>query len=148
MNNKSEIHRWKRDAQDFLIEAERAFEANSFRSATQNSQLCIETSCKAIIAYFAEPEWTHRPGGQLLRIIEGNKEAFEKALPPVLIEDLHVLSEDADFAGPWHGLSTYGEVREEVHLAAVDICTKEVAQDLITRARRAYKALEEFTHYI
>jgi len=46
------------------------------------------------------------------------------------------------------GLSTYGEVREGVHLPAVDICTKEVAQDLITRARNAYKTLEKFCTYI
>jgi len=148
MNNKAETQRWKKDAQDYQKEAERAFSENSFRSATQNSQLCIETSCKAVISYFGEPEWTHSPGGQLLKIIEGKKEDLGKTLPPELLKDLYTLSEDADFAGPWHGLATYGEVRGGVHYAAVDICTKEVAQDLLTRARKAYKTLEDFCNYI
>ncbi len=112
MNNKTEIQRWKRDAEDYLKEAERAFAENSYRSATQNSQLCIETSCKAVISYFGEPEWTHSPGGQLLKIIEGKKEGLAKILPPGLIKDLYSLSEDANFAGPWHGLSTYGKLEK------------------------------------
>src|SRR3972149_7345319 len=118
MNNKAETLRRKKDAQDYLKEAERAFSENSHRSATQNAQLCIETSCKAVISYFGEPEWTHSPGGQLLKIIESKKEELRKELPPKLFKDLYNLSEDADYAGPWHGLSTYGEVREGVHYAA------------------------------
>jgi HEPN domain-containing protein len=148
MNNKNETQRWKKDAQDYLKEAERAFSESSFRSATQNSQLCIETSCKGVISYFGEPEWTHSPGKQLFKIIEGKKMDLEKVLSPMLIKDLFTLSEDADYAGPWHGLSTYGEVREGVHYAAVDICTKDVAQDLLIRARKAYKTLENFCDYI
>jgi HEPN domain-containing protein len=148
MNNKTETQRWKKDAQDYLKEAERAFSENSHRSATQNAQLCIETSCKAVISYFCEPEWTHSPGGQLLKIIEGKKEELEKTLPPAFLKDLYILSEDADFAGPWHGLATYGEVREGVHYAAVEICTREVALNLLTRARKAYKTLEGFCNYI
>jgi len=148
MKNKTETQRWKRDAEDYLKEAERAFSGNSYRSATQNSQLCIETSCKAVISYFAEPEWTHSPGGQILKIIHERKESLGKELPRELIEDLHTLSEDADFAGPWHGLSTYGETREGIHYAAVDICTEEVARDLLMRARKAYKTLEIFCKHI
>jgi hypothetical protein len=34
MNNKTETQRWKKDAQDCLKEAERAFSENSHRSAT------------------------------------------------------------------------------------------------------------------
>jgi hypothetical protein len=73
---------------------------------------------------------------------------LEKELPRELLASFYALSEDADFAGPWHGLSAYGEVMRGVHYAAVDICTKEVAQNLLTRARRAYKALEDFYNYI
>jgi len=148
MNNKTEVKRWERDAQDYLKEAERALLAKSHRSATQNAQLCIETSCKAIISYFAEPQWTHSPGEQLRKILDMIKEEIEKTLPLELIQDLYELSKDADFAGPWHGMSTYGEVREGVHYAAVDICTQEISQDLIYRARKAYKTLEEFCRYI
>jgi HEPN domain-containing protein len=148
MNNKTETQRWKRDAEDYLKEAERAFSENSFRSATQNSQLCIEASCKGVISYFGEPEWTHSPGRQLLRIVEEKRDEVGKAFSPGLLQDLHVLSEDADYAGPWHGLSTYGEVREGVHYAAVDICTKDVAQDLLSRAKKAYKTLELFCEYL
>ncbi len=89
MNNKTETHRWKKDAQDYLKEAERAFSENSHRSATQNAQLCIETSCKAVISYFGEPEWTHSPGGQVLKIIEDRKEDLEKTLPPAFLNDLY-----------------------------------------------------------
>jgi HEPN domain-containing protein len=144
MNNKAETERWRRDVRDYFREAERSFSESSFRSATQNAQLCIETSCKAVISYFGEPEWTHSPGGQLLKIIESKKGELKKLLPHELLKDLYELCEDADFAGPWHGLSTYGEVRGGIHSAAVDICTKEVAQDLLNRARNAYKTLEEF----
>jgi hypothetical protein len=62
--------------------------------------------------------------GESFKEIEGKKEEFEKTLPPAFLKDLYILSEDADFAGPWHGLATYGEVREGVHYAAVEICTK------------------------
>jgi len=148
MNNKVETQRWKRDAQDYLKEAERAFSENSHRAATQNAQLCIETSCKAVISYFAEPEWTHSHGGELLKILEERKEVLGKEFPSVLLGDLKTLSEDADFAGPWHGLSTYGETREGIHYAAVDICTKEIAQELLIRARRAYKTLVMFSSQI
>jgi len=144
MNNKTETERWKRDAEDYLKEAERGFFENSFRSATQNAQLCIETSCKAVISYFGEPEWTHSPGSQLLNIIESKKEELKKPLPLELFKDLYKLCEDADFAGPWHGLSTYGEVRGGIHYAAIDICIKEIAQDLLNRARNSYKTLEDF----
>ncbi|NWF93006.1 MAG: HEPN domain-containing protein [Syntrophaceae bacterium] len=148
MNNKTELQRWKRDAQDYFKEAQRAFSENSFRSATQNSQLCIESACKAIISYFGEPEWTHSPGKQLIKIIEDKKADLEKSLPAGLIKALYRLSDDADFAGPWHGLATYGEARGGVHYAAVDICTKEVAEDLYKRARNAYMTLENFCRYI
>lgn len=148
MNNRNEIQRWRRDAQDYLREAERAFSERSFRSATQNAQLCIETSCKAVISYFSEPEWTHSPGKQLSKILEGKKEDLEKILPVTLLGDLNLLYEDADYAGPWHGLSTYGEVRGGVHYGAVDICNEEDAQDLLKRAQKAYNTLEMFWKYI
>jgi len=148
MNNKTETQRWKKDAQDYLKEAERAFSENSHRSATQNAQLCIETSCKAVISYFGEPEWPHSPGGQLSKIMESKNEELQKTLPAAILKDFYTSSEDADFAGPWHGLATYREVREGVHYAAVEICTRAVALNLLTRARKAYKVLESFCDYI
>lgn len=144
MNNKNEVNRWKKDAYDYLKEAERAFSEKSFRSTTQNAQLCIETSCKAIISYFSEPWWTHSPGKQLLKILK----EIEFDVPENLFLDLKMLAEDADYAGPWHGLSTYGEVRRGVHYSAVDICNEEIAKDLLRRAKKAYKTLENFWNFI
>jgi hypothetical protein len=70
-----------------------------------------------------------------------------KTLPPAFLKDLYILSEDADFAGPWHGLATYGEVKEGVHYAAVETCTREVALNLLNRARVAYKTLAQLPQF-
>lgn len=102
MNNKNEVDRWKRDASDYFKEAERAFSEKSFRSATHNAQLCIETSCKGIIYYLSETWWENSPGKQLIKILDDMKESFSENL----FLDLKILGEDADYAGLWHGLST------------------------------------------
>ena len=73
---------------------------------------------------------------------------YKIALEFRLLGDLNLLYEDADYAGPWHGLSTYGEVRGGVHYGAVDICNEEDAQDLLKRAQKAYNTLEMFWKYI
>ena len=40
-------------------------------------------------------------------------------------------------AAPWHGWSTYGKPREDGTgwAAAVDLCTREIAEDLMKRAK-------------
>lgn len=148
MNNKSEVKRWLKDAQDYLKETERAFSEKSFRAATQNAQLCSETSCKGIISYFAEPQWTHSPGEQLRRILASKKKELKEKFIQEMIESLDLMGADADFAGPWHGISTYGEVRDGVHYPAVEVCTEEIAHDLLIRARSAYQTAKNFLDII
>jgi hypothetical protein len=145
MRNVTEVSRWHRDAQACLTSAQRALALEDHRVAVQNAQLCIELSAKAVIAYFAEPLWRHDPSPQLRSILTVQAEAIAERGGQGLVQALHQLATDAEEAAPWHGWSTYGKESEDgTWIAAVDLCIREVAEDLLIRARRAFQALSDF----
>lgn len=143
MRNVTEVSRWHRDAHACLNIAQLAFASGDHRVAVQNAQLSIELATKAVIAYFAEPLWRHDPSTQLRSILTVQAEAIAERGGPNLLQALYRLAADAEEAAPWHGWSTYGkEGEDEAWIAAVDLCTEEIAKDL--RARRAFQALSDF----
>jgi len=146
VNTAAEVERWMKDARGSLASAERAFQVGDFRIATQQAQLCTELSAKAVIAHFAEPAWRHDPGKQLLALVD--KCQRTQRLDEQPRQNLVRLADDADEVAPWHGWSTYGREQDGVQVAAVDLCTHDVASDLLTRARRSLQAAILFAEQV
>jgi len=111
----------------YLAEAEEAFKRGDYRGTVASSQLSVENSAKAVIAFFRTPSWSHDPSYELLDI------------SPLLPSDLRNLAEElAEIAGklaPEHGRSTYGEPLRG--LTPWDIYDKESAAEALSKARRA-----------
>ncbi|OGO40529.1 MAG: hypothetical protein A2Z04_05380 [Chloroflexi bacterium RBG_16_57_9] len=145
MTGAGEASRWLRDAEACLVSARRALAAQDFRVVVQNAQLCIEHSAKAIIAELAEPVWRHDPSPQLRRLLVANEEAIVQRCSADMPASLRQLAQDAEKAAPWHGWSTYGrETENQGWLAAVDLCNKDIAEDLLHRAQKAWPVAQSF----
>ena len=56
-------------AEGFLKEAEEDYKSGRYRSCVDNSQISIENSAKAILAYFGPLAKTHNPSEDLTRLI-------------------------------------------------------------------------------
>lgn len=145
MDNYEEAKRWLDDATDHLERVERNATSKDYPSVVHYAQLCIETSAKAIIAYFSEPKWSHDPGTQLNAILDINREWIEKAFCVAMIERIEGLCKDVTHAAPWHGRSIYGEKREDGKwYRAAEICTEEIATNMIEPARNSHKTASDF----
>jgi HEPN domain-containing protein len=139
MLNDTEAKRLFIDAQDCYRAAGKNLKIKEFRTTVQNSQLCIELCCKAIIALFEEPKWVHNPSTQLLQILnnmEIDKNEFER---------LCILANKADEVANWHGWSTYGkEIQPGKWISATQLCTKEVADELYQIAKMSFNIAKNF----
>lgn len=145
MENYTESTRWIRDARDNLQWARHCFAENNWRSTIQNAQLAIELSVKGMIALFEEPDWTHKPDEQLIRIIEERKDEIIARFGQQMVNELMEAAQDAVVAAPWHGWSVYGKVNEHgTRWAAVDLCTENIAKDLMNRAEKTFATVEKF----
>lgn len=145
MRNTTEVARWLKDAHACLASARWAFSFKDYRVVTQNAQLCIEFSAKAVIAYFGEPLWRHDPSPQLLKVLKEHREIIMKELGVGMEESLSGLAVDAEEAAPWHAWSTYGKEGEDgIWVSAVDFCAKEVAEGLLERAERSLETAQGF----
>lgn len=148
MRNLSEVEIRLRDAQASLSTAQRLFLAEDYRAVVQNAQLCIELSAKAMIAYYEEPAWTHDPSEELLKILEEHGEEIAEMLGNE-VESLYTLAMDVRVAAPWHARSTYGmRSKDGIWLPAMDVCTKEMAEGLLERARRSYQMAARFSRHL
>lgn len=146
MRNYSEAERWMKDARDYFNRDDRCFGEKDWRGAIQNAQLTIELSAKALITLFEEPDWTHTPDSQLKEIIEIRKDELTSKLGSPLIDTLISIADDVKIAAPWHGWSVYGREKEDGMgwISAVDLCTEDVAKDLVARAQRCISIIAEF----
>ena len=52
-------------AERYLKEAEEAYKRKDYRSTVASSQLSVENSAKAVIAFFRVPSWSHDPSHEL-----------------------------------------------------------------------------------
>jgi len=140
MLNMTESKRLLKEAENCLISAQKNIEIDEFRVSVQQSQLCIELSCKAVIAKFEEPKWTHAPGEQLNLVVKRIKNSEDK---PTL-ESLMKLAENADKVEDWHGWSVYGKEENDKWLSANELCTKEVARKLLEIAKTSYEIAHSY----
>lgn len=146
MDNFSESERWMKDARSCYSRSLRCFNDKDWQGAIQNFQLTIELAVKALIALFEEPDWTHNPQGQLLKIIETRKDEIGSRFEHPFIDKLLQTVEDVRISAPWHGWSIYGKASEDEGrwISASDLCTEDVARDLFKRAENAISTIEEF----
>lgn len=145
MINSAEMNWRLRGAQACLGSAQRDFPAGDYRATAQNAQLCIELSAKAVIAHFAEPIWDHDPSDQLLGILREHGDDMARRSGEDVRHELTRLAEDANMAAPWHARSTYGQRAEDRSwIPALDLCTREVAEDLLERATRSFATARKF----
>ncbi|HIE52896.1 MAG TPA: HEPN domain-containing protein [Armatimonadetes bacterium] len=70
MENRFDARGWLREAKEALETARRLWEWQRWVALCQAAQLCIEYSARAVIACFAEPQWTHDPSEQLLPLLQ------------------------------------------------------------------------------
>ncbi|HIC90520.1 MAG TPA: HEPN domain-containing protein [Syntrophaceae bacterium] len=136
MRNLTEVQRKLKDAAACLKASERDYAASD-----QNAQLCIELSAKAVISIYAEPLWTHDPSSQILKLMDEHKGEIIDKCGDEISQGLHNMIEDVGLAKDWHGWSVYGKEEGGVLYAAVDICTKEVAEDLLKGQKSPIKRL-------
>jgi hypothetical protein len=142
MTSGREWLRWLRDADQSLVGARRAAAASDWRNTCVLAQQAIELSAKAVLALFAEPQWTHDPAEQIRAAALVRSEAeLEGRLGPGARAALERLAGDAHDAAAWHGWATYGRMLpDQTWLAAVDVCTAAAAADLLGRAEHAVAA--------
>ncbi len=146
MDNYSESSRWLKDAKDSFERAERCFNINDWRGTIQNAQLAIELSAKAIISLFEEPDWTHSPDAQLVRVIEERKDDLLSGLDKSFLDEILQIANDVKFSAPWHGWSVYGKEDEEqgIWISAVDLCSEGIAKEMFEKGRRVIKITQDF----
>jgi HEPN domain-containing protein len=142
MENDKEAKYWLRDAEDSLRIAKILLPEGEFRGVCQNAQITIEACAKAVISCFSAVEWAHDPSLQLLGVIEMNKGVIVQRFGEGMLEDLKELAEDVRFAAPWHGRSVYGDW--QARIPASEICKKEVAEELSSRAQRSFSTSNTF----
>jgi hypothetical protein len=63
-----------------------------------------------------------------------------------IVDVLLIVAEDVEYSAPWHGWSVYGRRKEggTEWVPAVELCTEEVASDLILRAERTFEVTSGF----
>jgi len=152
MKNFSEADRLRKDAEVCLSSAEKYLLTQDYRITAQQAQLCVEVSAKSVIACFEEPIWTHDPSSQLEKITIRQKEEIAIKLGENFISKLVEIARSATWAAPWHGRTTYGRINPDgSRISASELCTKEVAQELINRARNSFETarifLEEWSRF-
>jgi len=127
MDTKEESTRLLREAKEDLDRATRYSELKDWVTVIHYSQLAIEKSAKALISCFEAFEWTHNPSGQLKKMVEKGllNDGFGETVS--YVKD----------AAPWHGRSTYGGLKNGLWTSPSELCTEEVAIELLNKARKS-----------
>lgn len=145
MTTVNEVRRWFKDAKSCLEGAKDSLLSGKARFAIHNAQLCIEQSTKAVIACFSEPMWEHDPKDQLEELLEEYEDEIVEMVGEEFLGKVKDLGKDSAEVAEWHGLSTYGKrIDEETWLAAVDVCTPEVAEEMVEKAERNFETASKF----
>ena len=142
MNNGKEFCNRLKKAEIFLNSAKKDFITEDFREVIQNSQSCIELSLKAIISYFAEPEWIHEPSAQLIKIIK--EKNLENMLNKEIINSLYTITQYSKESAPWHSLTIYGADENGIHISVEELYTKEKAEYFLKRAEESFSIAKMF----
>lgn len=127
MDTKEEATRLLREAREDLDRAIRYSGLKDWVTVIHYSQLAIEKSAKALISCFEAFEWSHDPSEQLRKLVKKG-----------LLHDsfLEVVSYTKE-AAPWHGRSTYGGLKNGLWRSPSQLCTEEVAIELLDKAKKS-----------
>jgi HEPN domain-containing protein len=136
VNSQNDVSYRKKLAEGFLNEATQDFDLQRFRSCVDNSQLSIENSVKAVLAYFGPVPWTHSLSANLTELI--NTQEFEDEIK-TLIEELRDLS--LSYGLREHFLTDYGD--EEQRLSPWEIFSLEEAKLALETAKMCFTLLNE-----
>jgi HEPN domain-containing protein len=127
VDTKEEATRLLREAKEDLDRAMRYSKFKDWVTAIHYSQLAVEKSAKALISCFESFEWTHDPSKQLKKLVEKG----------FLQGDLLEVASYAKEAAPWHGRSTYGGLRNGLWKSPSDLCSEDVAVELLDKAQKS-----------
>ena len=133
MNGSDEMRSLLSDAREALRSSEEAHERVDYRITVQQAQLAAELSAKSVIAYFEEPRWTHDPSGQFRRVMEG--EEIEAVLENHALKNCEKFAQYVRELAPWHSWSIYGRMEGGRRIRASDLCTAEVGEDALNKAK-------------
>lgn len=134
MDTKEESKRLFKEAKEDLERANMYFNFRDWVTVVHYSQLAIEKSAKALISCFESFEWTHDPSEQLKRLVE-------KGFLP---NEFRELAEYSKEAAPWHGRCSYGGLINGMWKSPSEICSEEIAVQLLDKAKRAVDKAEGF----
>jgi len=145
MENRFDARGWLREAKEALETARRLWEWQRWVALCQAAQLCIEYSARAVIACFAEPQWTHDPSEQLLPLLQVQVNEIRTRWGEEMLQRLYTLSADSHEAASWHGRSTYGGRDAEGRWRfPTDLCTQEVGERLLDAGERSFPTAQQF----
>lgn len=134
MDTREEATRLLREAKEDLNRAIRYSRLKDWVTVIHYSQLAVEKSVKALISCFEAFEWTHEPSKQLKRLVEKG----------LLDNDFLEVASYAKEAAPWHGRSTYGGLRKGLWRSPSELCTKEVAVELLDKGKKSVNKAARF----
>ena len=127
MDTKEEAERLLREAKEDRDRAIRYTGLKDWVTVILYSQLAVEKSAKALISCFEAFEWTHDPSGQLKKLVEKG----------LLHHDFLEVASYTREAAPWHGRSTYGGLGSGLWRSPSELCTEDVAVELLDKARKS-----------
>ena len=136
MNSNDDVSYRMKLAEGFLNEAIQDHDLKRFRSCVNNSQLSIENSVKAVLAYFGPVPWSHSLSANLSELI--GRQEFDDEIK-ILIEKLRDLS--LSYGLREHFLTDYGD--EEQKLSPWEIFSNEEARLALETAKQCFKFLNE-----
>jgi HEPN domain-containing protein len=134
VDNKEESLRLLREAKEDFERARRYYELRDWITVVHYAQLAIEKAAKSVISCFEAYEWTHDPSGQVERLVKKG----------LLENEFMKIAEHAREAAPWHGRFTYGGLRGGVWRSPSELCTEDVASNLLLKSEDSVRKAEEF----
>lgn len=127
MDTREEATRLLREAKEDLERGIRYSSLKDWVTVIHYSELAAEKSAKALISCFEAFEWTHDPSKQLKKLVEKG----------LLRNDFLEVALNAKEAAPWHGRSTYGGLRNGIWRSPSELCTQDVAVELLDKAKNS-----------
>ena len=134
MDTREEATRLLREAKEDLGRAIRYSRLKDWVTVIHYSELAAEKSAKALISCFEAFEWTHDPSKQLKKLVEKG----------LLHNDFLEVALYAKEAAPWHGRSTYGGLRNGLWRSPSELCTEDVAVELLDKAKKSVNKVVGF----
>jgi HEPN domain-containing protein len=123
-------------AQGFLQEATEDLNLKRYRSCVDNSQLSIENSVKAVLAFFGPVPRTHNPSAAITDLIQSRE--FEDEIKEAL-EHLRDLS--SGYGLREHFLTDYGDELQK--LSPWQIFSREDAEQALDTANQCFSVMND-----